>query len=268
MFYNVSVSYFDDELQLNYYDCMLNRKEEENANEKNVLETEFGFETDISDDSCHSSPDLEANKIRSTRRTKQTIYEYARANDWSYFATFTFADNRYNYEVCKNRLTKFLRNFKSRTCSDFEYLIVPERHKDGAIHFHGLLQGEISDYLSKKTHEKDKYIFKKYHYGLSEVEVIKDRYRVSNYITKYITKDLLSETKGKRRFMVSSGVKKPRKEFLYLKDHSLMDVLDIYFPDYEVSYLYSSDRMGSRFVQLKRKEDQAEDGALRKQKEG
>lgn len=261
MFYNVLVSHFDDELQLNFYDCMLNRKEEENADEENVLEDEFSSETDISDDRSYTATDMEANKIRSTRRTKQTIYEYARANNWDYFSTFTFAVNRHEYEVCKNRLTKFLRNFKYRSCPDFEYLIVPELHKDGAIHFHGLLKGEISDHLSKKTHEKDKFIFKKYHYGISEVEVIKDRYKVSNYITKYITKDLLIETKGKRRFMVSSGVRKPKKDYYYFKDKSLVDILDEYFPEFEVSYLYKSDRMGSRFVQLKRVEDQEEDGA-------
>lgn len=254
MLYNFSVSHYGDELQVNFFDFYYNHKEEESSNEKNVLEIQGSVEADLQPCDCDTETDFKANQVRSTRRTKQTIYEIARANHWDYFVTFTFADDRWNYDEKKRQLRQWFNNFKKRQMKDreFEYLVVPELHEDGAIHFHGLLQGDLTDHISRKYGYNDKYVIKSFRFGICEIEKVRNRYKVSNYITKYITKDLLDQVKNKRRFFYSSGLYKPKKEYFFTEEQSLFDFINNNFPDYEITYQYSSAKFGARYVQLKK----------------
>ena len=256
MLYNFSVSHYGDELQVNFFDYYFNHKEEESGqNEEIILEVQGSSESDLQSPDSDSSSNFAYNKIRSTRRTKQTIYEIARANHWDYFVTFTFAEDRWNYDEKKRQLRKWFNNFKSRQMKDrvFEYLVVPELHDDGAIHFHGLIQGDLSDHISRKYGYNDKFVINSFRFGICEIEKVKNRYKVSNYITKYITKDLLDQVKNKRRFFYSSGLYKPKKEYFFTETQNLYDFISNNFPDYEVTYQYASARFGARYVQLKRK---------------
>ena len=78
-------------------------------------------------------------------RRRQNISDLAYANGcvkpWEYFVTLTFDDKfvecSYSHEKVTNYLTRWLNNQKHQNPS-MRYLLVPELHKSGRIHFHGI----------------------------------------------------------------------------------------------------------------------------------
>ena len=79
--------------------------------------------------------------ISSVSRTRRTVRDIVLCNDFEWFVTFTFDPNkvdRYNYNRCLSVMSIWLHKRKSFD-KDFSYLVIPEFHKDGAIHFHALL---------------------------------------------------------------------------------------------------------------------------------
>ncbi|MDO4611507.1 MAG: hypothetical protein Q4B34_01455, partial [Candidatus Saccharibacteria bacterium] len=84
---------------------------------------------------------------RSVRRTKKRIRDYILCNEFAIFATFTFRDNRYDIEEKRRQMSNWLKNQQKRN-GNFKYIAIPERHADGALHFHILLtdySGKISE---------------------------------------------------------------------------------------------------------------------------
>lgn len=179
----------------------------------------------------------------STSRSKKKIYEYAMSNNWDYFVTFTFNDDKLvadatDYEECTKRLSGYLSNLR-KAFPDLAYLIVPEQHTknkyyNGKVvkpndadydkgkyrwHFHGLFKG-IDDSLlvqgvNMKTGQpivkngKPIYTIKNYHsgnYGYSTISRIENQKAVSNYICKYITKEMVELSKGKKRYWASKNL--------------------------------------------------------------
>lgn len=150
----------------------------------------------------------------SINRTINTIYEYGYSNTWEWFFTFTFSPDyldRYDYSACYKSISKFLDNYKYRYSNELKYLVVPEQHKDGAWHFHGLLSGVLSDDLIpfKKIKGQMIYNFPRFKGGYTTATKVHDTKRVATYITKYITKDIAIHTKNKHRLLVSKNLKKP-----------------------------------------------------------
>lgn len=86
-------------------------------------------------------PPSEAESVlRSIRRAKANLRKLCRANRFGYFVTFTLDPekvDRYNDASVLRKLNNWLRNAAAR--EGLAYVLVPERHQDGAIHFHGLI---------------------------------------------------------------------------------------------------------------------------------
>jgi len=150
-------------------------------------------------------PDPQRSKKSSYNRTKNSVYDYARANTWDYFLTFTFDPDkvdRYSYEETSNKMSRWFRNMKQRKAPDIKYIAVPEQHKDGAYHFHALVSniGEISLTDSTKRTKNGDIIYNcdNFKYGYTTATTVKDSLRASNYITKYITKEMCQEQNRKR----------------------------------------------------------------------
>lgn len=78
----------------------------------------------------------------SLSRTRRNIRELALCNDFEYFVTFTVNSelcDRYSLDDVQDRITKIFKKIK-RNNNDFAYLIITEKHKNGAFHFHGLVK--------------------------------------------------------------------------------------------------------------------------------
>lgn len=176
----------------------------------------------------------------SLKRTRRKVYDYAKCNEWDWFVTFTFDGkkvDRYDYDVCVSKLSKWLNNLK-RSSPALSYLIVPERHKDGAWHFHGLfaglLEGEVVDTgrtvikrlktASGRSRFKNTgvkiYQIGRYKLGWMTATRVVDRERVTSYITKYITKDMLDGLYGRKRYWCSRGLLLPVEEVFAIDDVS------------------------------------------------
>lgn len=173
-----------------------------------------GFVDDWETDVALSLKRKEDNLIRSIRRTKTLISDLVLCNEFDIFCTFTFSPekaDRQNPTAVKIQMANWLRNQRQYNGS-FDYLIVPEFHKDGkSLHFHALFKeytGELID-TGLKINGRKVYNFKSYTLGFNSAVPIDDINKVSGYVRKYITKDM-PQFPGKRRFWASLGLKRPQ----------------------------------------------------------
>lgn len=167
---------------------------------------EKGFE-DMSSH-CKTSK-KEVDRI-SLSRSRRNIRELSLCNNFEYFCTITVNSkkcDRYSLDEVQDNLRKCLRNIRN-SVSDFKYLIITEKHKDGAFHFHGLVSGissvlYINDfgYLSCKKLDV---------LGFNSFSKIESLEKVSNYILKYITKDCVKNSKN-QIYISSRGLKKAER---------------------------------------------------------
>lgn len=81
---------------------------------------------------------------RAKRRAASAVFDLAYSTDFSYFVTLTLDAekvNRYDVKEITRKLNNWLDNMVRR--KGLVYVLVPERHKDGAIHFHGFFNAAL-----------------------------------------------------------------------------------------------------------------------------
>lgn len=164
----------------------------------------------------------------SISRSKRNIYEYALCNPFGFFFTGTIAGqkmDRYDLPSIHKKFTQWIRNYRRINKCEIVFLIVPECHKDGAIHLHGFIGGipeehlhrfKIGDRMGKHIADKVKngetvYNWPKYAkaFGFCDLEPIKDITSAAKYIEKYITKELALAVEGQDQcYWHSRGLKK------------------------------------------------------------
>lgn len=82
----------------------------------------------------------DANRSRAARRAAAKVRDFALCNDFRYFVTLTLDPakvDRYDVKEITKKLNVWLDNQVRR--NGLKYVLVAERHKDGAVHFHGLV---------------------------------------------------------------------------------------------------------------------------------
>lgn len=152
----------------------------------------------------------------SRNRAKNMIYDYARTNDFEYFVTMTFNPDKvdsFNYAECSKKLSQWLNNIRKRISPDIRYLFVPELHKSGRYHFHGLIAniGNLELVDSGKRTSSGNTIFNigSYNLGFTTATRITDKHRTATYIGKYITKELSGHLKNKKHYWASRNLVLP-----------------------------------------------------------
>lgn len=225
--YNVRVKRFLDSVQVQYWEHpviepepkfneftgeIYERKRSDGKVEIwNPFTEEWERVKDISDEQR-----IRKNIADSQNRSINVIYDIARSNRWEWFLTFTFSpeySDRYDYGECSGKLSQWLRNMKKRGCPDMKYLVVPEQHKDGAWHFHGL----FSDCAGMKFESSGKYdksgklVYNvgRYNWGFTTATAVGDTGKASSYLCKYVTKELVTATPGKKRYWCSRNCARP-----------------------------------------------------------
>lgn len=160
--------------------------------------------------------DIELNQgraINNISRSRSRVRELALCNSWEWFFTLTVAPEkgiRYNLSDVQRKASDTFANFNKKYNSKAKYLLVPEQHKDGAWHIHGLLFG-VPDKAIEQSPASKKYLHIPYlasSIGFNSIDKIKDNIRCAYYITKYISKDMTGDNIGKykRLFWASRGL--------------------------------------------------------------
>lgn len=175
----------------------------------------------------------ERNRWRNFNRTKQMVFQYARCGQWEWFITLTFSGdkvNRYDYDECSKKAREWLQNQRKQYAPDLMYLLVPEQHKDGAWHFHGLLAntGEIK-FVDSGHKDKGEIVYNmvKWRYGFTTATRVKDIHKVAKYIGKYITKSVCDLTPGRKRYFPSQNLPLPKvSTMLIFENEEFENVMD------------------------------------------
>lgn len=155
----------------------------------------------------------EEERLRSSiSRAKARVNELALCNEFEYFCTFTQSDelrNRFDLKAFRKDFAMFVRNENRRREKKIKYLLVPERHKDGAWHMHGLLMGLTSDDLYPNEYGYLDWARYRRKFGFFSCSRIFDREATASYVTKYISKDMATENREAfgHLFFASQGLK-------------------------------------------------------------
>ena len=186
----------------------------------------------------------------SISRTRSTIFELAACNDFEWFVTLTLDPQK----MARNALKTFRKTFSGMIRDrnkyrpperKIEYLLIPEQHKDGAWHMHGLFKGlfKKDDLIKNQYGYLDWPEYSK-RFGFCSFSKVKSHVACSRYITKYVTKDVKKGTAiefGGHSYFCSQGL--ARREVLlrnYIGTSSLFEGLSVsYENDYVKTYWLS-----------------------------
>ena len=147
-------------------------------------------------------------------RARRAVMEYVACNDWQYFVTLTLSSSydREGLAAWRESFAHWLRNLR-RSGRDIKYCFVPERHKAGGWHMHGVISGllpadvvsftaadigscetaaDVKQRTAAALNGKGYKCWRAYseRYGYCSCAPVRDRQACARYITKYITKDM------------------------------------------------------------------------------
>lgn len=177
----------------------------------------------------------ETNKARSQRRARTKCRDYVLGNyDLDMMVTLTINEkmcSRYNYDEVVKKLSEWLSNRVRR--NGLKYVLVPERHKDGAIHFHGFVNSnavKLTKTKFKRSYEGKNFIYAlepkrkgRLIYNIADWDIgyttavrigraYKDRQATASYILKYLSKQ--NEKVGGRWYLHSNNLLYPIEVYL------------------------------------------------------
>jgi hypothetical protein len=156
----------------------------------------------------------EMSALRSINRTKTVISDLVLCNEFNLFATFTFKSNRQDIIKCKQRMINWLKS-QQKMHGKFQYLIVPEYHKDKkSLHFHALFKDYTGSLVDSGIliNGRKVYNFTGYQNGFNSGVKIDNINKVSSYVKKYITKELVKHF-AKKRYWSSKTLQRPHLEY-------------------------------------------------------
>lgn len=150
-----------------------------------------------------------SNLVRARRR----VYELCACNSWDWFCTFTLRPeyDRSNLVQWRKDFSQWLRNVRRLTGCDVKYVLVPEQHKNGCWHMHGLFRGLPADEIgafksddigtectseyskvlkAAQLNNRDYKIWRRYNerWGYCSLAAVRDSQACARYISKYISK--------------------------------------------------------------------------------
>lgn len=156
----------------------------------------------------------DASRLGGLYRAKRRVKGYAENNNWDYMVTFTFDMKKLKFESTELQKSAktfmlYIKNYLKKY--EWTYLLVPELHKSGRLHLHGLVKTSDKNvkYL-KYDKEKQcniyrhKLIFNRF--GANRwVKISRFTDNITRYITEYMVKEL-SFTDLVRYYFVSKGI--------------------------------------------------------------
>lgn len=194
---------------------------------------ESGWEPDGWERKAHrirdsSDPDGEESALpseRAMRRARAQVRELALANGFGLFVTLTLNGgmvDRYDMAAITRKLNVWLDNQVRRR--GLAYVLVPERHQDGAIHFHGLFNDALEVVDSGHADKEGHTIYNLPRWTLGFTTAIRlygDREQAIGYVTKYIGKQ--GEKPGGRWYYSGGALRRPEVTYC---DMSIRDAME------------------------------------------
>lgn len=125
-------------------------------------------------------------------RARSSIRELALCNPWEYFVTLTLnpdKQDRFSLDGFVRDLGVWIGNYNKKYGVHLKYLLVPEQHKNGAWHMHGLLHDVSPQSVTRNSHGYLDMPYYANRFGFISLDPIRNQNKCSSYITKYVTKD-------------------------------------------------------------------------------
>ena len=181
----------------------------------------------------YTSDEVKAdNRGKIAQRARQTVRRYANANpQLNKFLTLTPAENMSDLDIARYEFDKFVKRVKTRYPT-FQYIVVVEFQKRGAVHFHLLCN---LPYVKVNKFAK---IWKNGFIRLNRIDNVDN---VGAYITKYMSKDNIDERLvGRKCYSMSKGLNEP-KEYTDEEDieqimQGLENVKRVHSAEFETEY--------------------------------
>ncbi len=135
-------------------------------------------------------------------RAKSMVLQYALCNSWDWFFTGTLDEtkfDRYDLDAYQQKLSQFIRDKRKSYGTQVQYLLIPEQHKNGAWHIHGMLANLPGSALRRfRPPEPQALVHSTFlnwpdymqKFGFCSLGPIKHPKATAFYITKYVSKEL------------------------------------------------------------------------------
>lgn len=170
---------------------------------------------------------------RSMRRARAKLRRLALANQLAYFVTLTLDPakvDRYDGAAVTKVLNRWLDNMVRR--HGLRYILVPERHKDGAFHFHGFMAGAGLKAVDS-GHEiggRKAYNLPQWGYGFTTAQPLYGEYAAAvAYCCKYIGKQEGERPLG-RWYYSGGALQEPAKLYADLDFYEVDNAVEFVIP--------------------------------------
>lgn len=141
-----------------------------------------------------SSEPVNDHKLKNNiSRALTTCRNIALSNEWDYFITLTLDPKKYDrYDLQKfhKDLSGFFKRINRKFNCHVVYLLVPESHKDGAWHIHGLISSIPARLLDYNDNGFLDFRLYRDQFGFCSLEPVRSGIAVSLYISKHLGKQL------------------------------------------------------------------------------
>lgn len=222
--------------------CKTRHERLKEAFRKATFENELNAVTDSELLPLSLFPEIKAKTVRSASsvsRLKSRVQELILCNKWNCFVTFTLDKlkrNRDSIDTFED-LTRHLKYIRQTRCPELRYMLLLEQHKNGGYHGHALMYLP-ADFIADEFIINDNGYFEWFdissRFGFMSIKPYDGTLRACNYVTKYVTKDLIHG----RVLRTSKGLNKP----FVIRNLSIgisSNVYNVFFSEYVISVLMS-----------------------------
>ena len=179
--------------------------------------------------------------VSSVSRLKSRVQELILCNNWNCFVTFTLDKSKRNRDSIDTfeDLTRHLKYIRQTRCSELRYMLLLEQHKNGGFHGHALMYlpaDFIADEFIINSNGYFEWVDISSRFGFMSIKPYDGTLRACNYVTKYVTKDLIPG----RVLRTSKGLNKP----YVIRNLSIgisSNISNVYRSEYVISVLMPFD---------------------------
>lgn len=159
---------------------------------------------------------------QSYSRSRSMVLQLALCNEWDYFATLTLDPAKFDVfdlDSVIKVITQWFRDYR-KVSGRLHYVLVPERHKSGAWHFHGFFSGILESDLSpfvrgihpRKLVDGGYFNFVRFsnRFGYCSFSRVRNAVGAAFYVAKYVTKEMANDDYYTHLYFCSRGLKRAR----------------------------------------------------------